>query len=194
MAYTANEFLVVIEGTLQSSEVWSNTWAVLDTVGGQSRQDAVDSFHQMYVDLKADLSNDWNALTATTRELLGNTSTPRAFEDIVGVRTGDNLPTECAVRISLNDQNGHNGGPFIGGFTVNVINSDGTLASTQQTNFSGAVQNLVANLDADQFSLRINRPSVSTTVQALQVKTGKTFDVIRRRRNAVLESYVVGSL
>lgn len=194
MAYTSNEFLVVIDGALPSGEVWSNTWCVLDTVGGQDRQQAVDHFHQAYAGFNDTLSNDWTALNCTTVELSTGLGTVRDWETVTGQLTDENLPTECAIRISLTDLAGHNGGPFMAGWTAASLTVNGLLSSTAQTNLTGNLEGLNDLLQGDDFTLRINRPTVESTVPALRGRVGVVFDVIRRRRSAIPENYSSVSL
>lgn len=194
MAYTANEFLVIVEGTIASSEIWSNTWCVLDTVGGQDRQVAVNIVHSFYNAILGALSDQCIGLTATTRELSTSVSTPRAWDDTPGSLSADLLPTECAVRVSLNDRNNHRGGPFLCGFTISSVESDGRLLELHQVLLADEVQDLAQNLLGLGWQLRINRPSVGNTVVALEGKVGEVFDVIRKRRNDIPESYLVRDL
>lgn len=194
MAYTNEEYLVTVSGRIPSGEIWSNTWAILRIDTGVAVQTGVNQIRGFYNDLIARLSNDWHADAAHVRNLGTGVSFDATWESFAGTLTSDNLPTECAIRVSLNDLAGHNGGPFIAGSTIANVNPDGTIASSVTAVFIGAIDALASALLANGFQLRLNRPSVSQTVAPLQAKVGVVFDVIRKRRNAINESYVTASL
>jgi hypothetical protein len=189
MPYTANEYLIVVTGRLQGPEVWSNTWAVLDVGAATPTSSAVAQVRGFYNDIIGEFSNEWHADAASVKQLSTGISSPATWETFAGSDAGDDLPSECAIRVSLDDQQGHRGGPFLGGFTTNALASDGRVAAATVTVIAGALDALASGLVSNGYQLRINRPTVSQTVVALRGRVGTVYDVIRKRRNNIAESY-----
>lgn len=194
MAYTDEEYLVTVNGRIADGEIWANVWCILRTDDTKAVQVGVNQIRGFYNDLIASLSNDWHADSAHVRNLGTGVSFAASWETFAGEAGADNLPTECALRLSLSDLAGHNGGPYLSGFTVANLEGAGKAAIGTQTAIVGAVDALASGLLANGFQLRLNRPSVSQTVAPLQAKVGRTYDVIRKRRNQSDESYSTVSL
>lgn len=194
MAYFDGEYLLTVRGNLPSGEVWANTWCVYDSSNTLDPQQALDHLRQMYLDISADLSNDWNAASASIKNLFTGVTFPGSWTTVTGTETSDNLPTECAVRLSFDDGQGANGGPFICGFVEDALHSTGILLTTVQGTLVDGIEALNLNLGTDGWSLHIHRPSVTSTVPVVHAKVGRVFDVIRRRRSAIAEDYAFAVL
>lgn len=194
MAYTDDEYRVTIRGTVGPAEEWANTWSFLDVSSDDAIADAVTRFHTFYGALLEIQSTSYHVLTCAIKNLGTGVTVFPIWEDQVGTNGAQLLPTQLAVRVSLDDNAGHRGGPFLCGFTEGNNADNGLLSSTHQTLIAGAVDSLAANLVTDGLQLRIDRPSVAGTVVALQCRVGQRFDVIRKRGNDTVESYVAASL
>jgi hypothetical protein len=162
---------------------------VLDVTGAGPHSEVVPDFHEFYSDIASVLANDTTITTVLIKELSTGVSIPAAFEDITGGSASDLLPTSLAIRVSLDNQLGVNGGPYLAGFSTAALTTTGRLSSTVRTTLLGATDALASSLVTRGYQLRIDRPSVLTTVVAAQARIGERFDVIRRRTNDTPENY-----
>lgn len=194
MAYSAFDFQVIVNGHLPGSEVWANTWTFDNMSGTGDRDDAVADLHQFYTDIKGLWNTGVGADSATIYDLSDSIGSPGTWTAIVGTSANATLPQEVAIRVSLTDLEGVHGGPFLPATNVATVAATGILATASQTTLATALTNLNANLDGHDLQLRIDRPSVETTVEARQGRIGLVFDVIRRRRNNLNEAYAVVTL
>jgi hypothetical protein len=189
VAYTANEYKIVVAGTVGTYEAWSNDWCVLDVGATDPIATAVAQVRGFYNDLTADLHTSWHAASVHTYNLSSGAATTPTWTSFAGANVSPILPTQVAVRVSLDDLIGHHGGPFIPGYTNASLSSIGTFDTAFRGRLLGAVEGLASGLLANGFQLRINRPSVGSTVAALQARVGTRFDVIRKRSDNTPESY-----
>lgn len=189
MAYTAFDFQVVVTGHLVGGETWTNTWT-FDTMGGLgNRQDAADALNQFYTDLKGYWTTLQGADSAAFVDLSDGFSIPATWTPVIGTAGSSALPQEVASRLSLDDGQGHRGGPFLPPPTTAGLASTGLMTTTYQDAIADAAVALNANALADDIDLRLDRPSVPSTVPVFRIRVGIVFDVIRSRRNALSESY-----
>lgn len=194
MAYGDGDWRVSVRGTIGSEESWVNTWAVI----GPSADFAVMApilahFDTLYTALggfAAHLSNEWSAVGATARDLSNGITYDLSWNVIAGASATEKLPNQLAMRVSLSSTLGVNGGPFLCGFSQNA-NSDGVIDATTITDFSGALEDLWANLDGDGTFLGIDRPTIPAVVPVARMRLGARFDVIRRRANDLAEAYTL---
>jgi hypothetical protein len=189
VAYVDGDYRVTIAGTFGLAETWSNTWTVLDDAGGLDIATAIPAFRGFYIDLQDLMSDIWAARTATSRNLFTGATRDHAFADFGGPGTGEPLPNQLAVRISLRSGLGVNGGPFISGWNSSVLSGDGTVSAAAKATIVGAVTALDDTLDAAGWRLMIDRPTVPETVTASEARVGERFDVIRGRARDVPELY-----
>lgn len=190
MAYAVGDFLVNIQGVITGGEVWSNTWAFSLAEGGTEKQGCVDALHGFYNDLAAICSDAWKAQVATGVDLFLGQSADYAFEEVVGAQIESDLPTQCAIRVSLSDGTGVRGGPFLTGFTTGELaGSGGLVVSTAQILIADELEQLAAEVALADAALGIHRPTTETVVAAVSGRVGQRFDVIRKRANDILEQY-----
>jgi len=198
MAYSANDNLVQVEGSLPDGEVWSNSWAVKATPGTTDFDDVEAAFHDFYDTLATGAApvfgNLWTATKYTRRHPSDSTVFQPSWVTITGTNANDFLPSECAVRVSLDDGATHNGGPFLAGFTVDAVTATGLFKLAYQNVVADAVEQLGIDLNATAADLALHRPTVPSVVEVTTAKVGQVFDVIRRRRNDLPEAYVVKAL
>lgn len=195
MAYSAGDILVTVTGTTGSFENWTNSWCFegIDTADEQS---AVDALHDFYDELtvNATLSDTWAARSATVRRLLAGVTFIPSWITLFGGNASDQLPTQLAVRVSLTSASGHNGGPFLSGWSVASNNGTGKLATNDQADIIAALANLDTAIQALGGFIAINRPTGPEVVRAVQGRVGERFDVIRSRGNDTAESYSATTL
>lgn len=195
MAYTNNEYRINVRGTIGSSEIFSNTWAVLDVVGGQSIAEVAPILRGFYADAYlGQVSSHTSAVGATAKNLGTLVQTELSWEEVVGDDLADLLPTQCGIRVSLTGPLGVHGGPFLAGFSVNATDSEGLYNPASAGIVATALEDMVAALEAAGWNLRIDRPTAATTVAVTQARIGQRFDVIRKRANDLAESYIVVTL
>jgi hypothetical protein len=181
---------VIIEGNLPGSEVWSNRWTVQETDVASDINDALVAFHTLYAAWSGLMVDDWNVVRIAGRNLATGLVVDYSFVPIDGGSSTDPLPTECAIRISLTGTGGRHGGPFIAGFSSTFTDGQGQLDSTNATAMRNGLNALVTDLAAADFVLRMDSPTTTQTVALTQARLGRTFDVIRKRRNNVAEAYL----
>lgn len=195
MAYVAGDYRFTVQGTLGSGEQWINRWAVRDVVGPTERGEVVSALHAMYTDIYLlHISSSAKAVSCQSKNLFTDTVTEEAWEDITGDDLSTLLPTQCAIRASLNSQTGVNGGPFIAGWSDNAVATGGLLEVADQTGLLAAVSGFADALLADDMTLCIERPTTEELVTADRARVGLRFDVIRKRANDLAESYAVADL
>lgn len=194
MAYVAGDFLVEVRGTTTGGEIWSNTWGFTGVTTSTEEQDVVTALHSFYNDMAAVCSNEWTAQVATGRNLFANTSDDYDFEEIVGTLTGNNLPSQCAIRVSLTAEGNVQGGPFLTGFTVAALDASGLIASGTSSVIVTEVDELNTLVLAAGGFLAIHRPTVLSMSTVTKARVGQRFDIIRKRANDILEAYTVVSL
>jgi len=193
MAYDTDMYAIRIDGTLPGGETFSNTWTVDGTAGTPDVQDAIDDLHDFYTDLAAAAwTAQVSAVSAHWRKLNGTTHGDGSWTPITGANAGPNLPTECALRVSLTGIDGSRGGPFLAGFRAGDLDTNGTSAIA--SDIKDLVVALNTALTGHDFQLSIDKPTSSSVVAAAQVRVGEVFDVIRRRRNDLPENYATASL
>lgn len=194
MAYASSDDLITVRGSLPSGEVWANSWATIcdpDTVDYVALKDA---FHNFYDELATGTApifgEEWSATSYSRRHpSTGFVETP-AWSLITGDNANDHLPTECAIRISINDGEGGRGGPFLAGFVVEGVTADGLFKGAYQNVIHDALQALVTDLADANAAVGLNHPTSETVTLAAQARVGQVFDVIRRRRSDISENYV----
>lgn len=190
--YGANDLAVVVTGTLNSAESWSNSWAFTSTVTPDDAQDVVDILHAFYAHLADDLpvlSDEWLAVDARAVALAGPVEVPVTWTTIDGEQGENMLPTECALRLSATGVDGARGGPFLAGFTTACVDADGTLLASYKAEVVACVQALADDLVASDYTLALRRPGPAVLEEVLTVRVGEVFDVIRKRRNDLPENY-----
>src|SRR6185312_13059763 len=161
MAYAAGDYKLVIRGTFDNGETWSNTWAFHQSTP-HTLQDDIDAFHDFYTAVYAllnGISDNTHATTATVKDLDTDELTDMVWNDVTGSQASSLLPTECAIRVTLNAGQS-NGGPFFAGWSTDSVDADGNLTSTLQGNFADAVEDLVTALNALDSVLMLDKPSV----------------------------------
>lgn len=195
MAYTNNEYRITVRGTLGTGEIFNNVWSVLDVVGGQSIAEVGPLFHAFYTDVAAEeLSSHCDIVGATAKNLGTLVQSEFSWENISGSDLDNMLPSQCAVRVSLTGPGGTHGGPFLAGFSINAVNDQGLLDPGHADALVAATVTLAEDLVTAGWALRIDRPSIASTVVASTVRVGERIDVIRKRANELSESYTVASL
>lgn len=199
MAYTDGMNLVIIRGNLGSAEVWSNTWAIDSdplTVDYAAVRDAFQAFYSELATGAAPIfGEEWSAVSYQRRDLFVGATDEPSWEELEGTNGADMLPYECALRISLTAGPGHRGGPFLAGMTVESLQSTGGLMKVAYQNvIHDALSALVSDLGDANAALGLHRPTTTTVGVVGTYKVGQVFDVIRRRRNQQLESYLSDSV
>lgn len=191
MAYTDNEYRVQVRGNVGDSEMWNNTWSFLDLDGAQDPADLGPLLNAFYGDIggfASWLSNDWVTVGATAKNLMTNALIELPWANQTGSSEGELLPTQLAMRVSLSGAAGARGGPFLTGFVVAAV--DGSLIDADcVSDFIGALEQFTASLTANDWQLRIDRPTTNVTAAVLAGRVGERFDVIRKRANDTAESY-----
>lgn len=195
MAYSAGDVMVTVSGTTGVFEAWTNTWT-FEGIDAANEQSCIDALHDFYEELTLNvtLSNDWSARGAVLRRLLAGTSLVGSWSILSGGNTTDNLPSQLAVRVSLASISGHNGGPFLTGWTVASNTADGQLLDTDQVDIVSALANLDTAIQALGGFIALNRPTAPEVVRVVQGRVGERFDVIRSRANDTPESYETTTL
>lgn len=194
MAYNTNEFQVIAQGSLGGVERWSNTWTFLELSGFTSRQATADQVRALYAQLVARFHTSWDADGAIIRDLNTGNGEPADWEVVAGTGSTNLAPTQLATRISLDNLAGVRGGPFLSGYTISAIGAGGIVAGGVVTDLIDAVDTLASAGLNEGYQMRIDRPSVETTVAALRARVGARFDVIRSRANDTQESYTSTTL
>lgn len=194
MAYTDDEYKATVHGVVGDSELWVNTWSFLNITEADPVFRIVQKLRQFYDDLLEIMCDQWQVTGITVRNLGTEVSSDPTYEEQVGASGNDLLPTQLAVRVSLDDLIGHRGGPFLSGWQTGSVTTNGLLEPSHQAIVSTAVDDLAQALEDNGMQLRIDRPTALTTVGALRSKVGQRFDVIRKRSNDTPESYIVADL
>lgn len=190
MAYSEGDILVTVRGSIGPSEQWLNTWAFAPNAGTPVVADVVDDLHAMYAALAAEwFPVEFTAVGATVRYLFDSISEEAAWTTITGANVQDMLPSQLAVRASLNDNAGVNGGPFITGWSKQAAAEDGLLDSGAQTDLADAVEGLANAVQVSDYNLALHRPTVPAVNPVTRVRVGQRFDVIRKRGNDTPEAY-----
>ena len=190
MPYVDTEWAVLVEGRLAGGEVFSNRWTVAETDVGADIVDALTAFHTMYVGWAGLMFQGWRVDTIEARNLVTSVTESFPFDSIEGDGGEFALPTECAIRVSLSAAGNRHGGPFISGWDTTNIDSESQLEATEAANFRNNVNALIVALAAADFELRLDSPTDTETKAITQGRVGRTFDVIRKRRNAIPEQYL----
>jgi len=191
MAYTVDDWRFTCEGMVGPSERWSNTWTFNDTAGTGDPEDVAAHLRTFYNDLHSFWSTAWTLTTIRYRNLVTNVDTISSAAAITGSAGTDMLPSQLAVRVSLNTASGVNGGPFLGGWTVASVDAsnDGSFIDTQQADVATALTNLNNNVTSDDWAIALDRPTVPEVSACNRGRVGKRFDVIRKRSNDTPEVY-----
>lgn len=191
MPYVDTEWAVIVEGVLPGSENWANRWTIRETGVGADLDDATAEFRALYTSWAGLCPTSWSATMITFRNLVNSTVVTPAWSPVDGeVDDAGPLPTECALRVSLSAAPGRHGGPFMAGAATSTVDSDGRIFPTFLTGFIAALEDLQANLVAADFQLVLDSPSDTETKDITAVRIGRTFDVIRKRRNNIPEAYI----
>lgn len=187
MAYDNGDFRIRVDGVV-ATEQWANTWTVHRTDPGAAIQDAVDAFHAFYEDIATlAWSAECSARAAHWKQLNTAAHGDGAWTTVVGALAQKMLPPEVAVRVSLSDDLGARGGPFLAGFTVGSLDDDGHFQNAADV--VTAVSDLATALAADDWQIVIDRPTLVGVSVATLVRVGEVYDVIRKRRNELPENY-----
>lgn len=190
MAYDAGDILVTVRGNLDPGEIWTNTWAFVEVSPGSTPQDAVDDLHAFYAGLFATwMASECTAVGAVIKDLASGVSSEAAWESIAGSNVQDILPTQLAIRLSLSDDIGTRGGPFIPGWAKQASAEDGVIDSGVVTDISSELATLDTAVTTNGYRIGIHRPSVPDVRVATVGRVGERFDVIRKRANALSEGY-----
>lgn len=195
MAYSAFHFKINITGMAGPSEQWSNDWAVIDfeeTPGDVD--DVVQALHDAYDAWTIWQGDEYTAVAARSTQLLTGIQVEHSWATITGVSTQDILPTQLALRASLNTTAGVNGGPFLAGWSKQASGSDGLVVTTVQQDVVDEVVTLQTAIGLAGWRLGIHRPTLEIVVPAVRVRSGQRFDVIRKRGNDTPENYVIATL
>lgn len=198
MAYTADMVRVAVRGTVGSFEAWSNTWSFLD-ISGTSSADRnqlaadINNFYGDPTNVLPYLGTAWHAVGATLTELVDGSTIELPWTTATGTSAVDLLPTQLGVRISLSSGH-HRGGPFLCGFTEVANGATGLLTTTAQNDLVDALELFAGTLTGHDWSLALDRPTVSTVVDVFGAKIGQRFDVIRKRANDTAEAYATASI
>lgn len=189
MAYTAGDYAITVVGNLPGGEVFANRWCVSRTDPGADPQDAVAALRDFYLVWSNACNEDWEATGADVRDLAAEVSFGGTWATVPGQEDTNNpLPDEVAVRISFK-AGAANGGPYMCGLSVAHVDPTGNLAAGSRTAFAAGLSNLIDDLVAADFVLALDTKGSLETVT--QIRLGQVFDVIRRRRNKLSESYTV---
>lgn len=191
MAYSPEDHSVVVRGNLPGGEVWANTWAYDAATLTGDHQDVADAFHQLYEDLAAVMTDPWTASQVSVRNLSSGDEVPVSWANIIAGLTNDAIPPECALRISLRAAGSVRGGPFISGWSIQVLDPAGNIDDPNRDIVVAAFTTFFATLAALDVFLSINRPTLEVLAHVVDARVGQVFDVIRRRRNSLNEDYVL---
>lgn len=191
MPYADTEWAVIISGELPAGEVWANRWTIAETDVGADLLAAAGAFHAVYASWAGVCDSDWKANNISFRNLVNGGVVQPAWVQIVG-EEGDSspLPTECALRVSLSAMPNRKGGPYFCGVSTDHVDNSGQMAAVSLVGFVSALEALFDDLVAADFALRLDSPSDTETKEISACRVGRTFDVIRRRRNQIPESYI----
>jgi hypothetical protein len=192
MAYALGEFRLNVRGNAVGGEVWSNTWCFKDLAGGQDPQDVADILHGFYVALHGfanHIGNDTTSVGCTIRDLFNQFSYEADWATTTGTSGADLLPSQCAIRVSLTSATS-NGGPFLAGYTISAVDSEGQFETSFRGDLVTALDNFTNALTAADWALRLDRPSVPATAEVTVGRVGERFDIIRKRANQQAEGYV----
>lgn len=190
MAYAAGDLLITVRGNLDPAEIWTNTWAFKVAGGDPDFVQVVDALNVFYGALASEwLPTEFSAVGATVKALDTGVSQEGTWTPITGLNEQDILPTQLAIRVSLSASGGHQGGPFLAGWSKQASSEDGVVDAGVVTDIIDAIGVLDASVQAADFVIGIHRPTTSTVVQATQARVGQRFDVIRKRSNNNAEAY-----
>lgn len=189
MAYTSDEWELVIRGMTGPSEEWANVWCFSGTTDLGEVQDVVDAFHAFHSAIGEIQSAQYTATQARVRNLLSGAIPVVSWATVTGGSSSQLLPTQLAIRLSLDDGAGHRGGPFLGGWQEGNNADNGLFQTTHRDLVADAVEDLAGAIVTAGGLLALNRPSVGTTVGVLHARVGRRFDVIRKRSNDTPEEY-----
>lgn len=191
MAYSANEWAVIVEGTLAGSEVFANRWTILDAVGGSDLDDARDAFHDLYASWAGVCSAGQFAVnTITFRNLSTGAVVTPSWTQIIGQAADDPLPSQNALKVSLSAIPNRHGGPFMAGAGSTCLDGAGFIQTTDATGFRNALNALFSDLVAAGWNLRLDSPSDNVTRAIVSARLGRQFDTIRARRNQQPENFL----
>lgn len=192
MAYAAGEWKVNVRGNLAGSEIWSNSWCLIDPTGVQDIQEAGDILHAFYEDIAGFaswLGASWNTVGASAKALNTGLVQELVWATETGSSASEPLPQQLAIRISLQSAFAR-GGPFLSGFTTNAIGSTaGSVDAALIGDFVGALETMTASLTTAGWQLGLDQPTTLTATQVTGGRIGNRWDVIRKRANDVHDTY-----
>lgn len=191
MPYVDTEWAVILEGALPSGEVWANRWTVQENVIDPDQAALTTAFRVLYISWAGVCHVDWTCTSLTYRNLVTGTVITPTFALIQGEEElAAPLPTECALRVSLSAAPGRHGGPFLAGVAADALDENGQMSAASLVGFSDALEQFFVDADAAGYNVRLDSPTDVGTKELTQCRIGRTFDVIRRRRNQVAEGFI----
>lgn len=191
MAYTAGDILVQVRGSLAPAESWVNSWSFSPDGGSPNAQACVDALHLFYATLAGTwLPAEFTAVGATIKQLSTGITSEADWTTVTGVNAQDILPTQLAIRVSLNTAQGANGGPFIPGWSKQASAEDGVIDAGVVADLETALETLNTDVLAADYHIGLHRPTILEVDVAARARIGQRFDVIRRRANDQAEAYV----
>lgn len=193
MAYIAGDGLLTVRGIISGVEEFANTWAFYGVDDDGVAGDVVLAVNAMYDTIAAGAAPLWPDTTvingARYVNLFTGAEVAVPWPSIDGDNGNDSLPAECALRVSLKTLT-TNGGPFLPAFTVDNVDAVGQLTTAAQNVVHDAVQQMLDDVDALGASVGLHSPTALGVLHLTGAKVGKTYDVIRRRRNDLPEAYL----
>jgi hypothetical protein len=190
LAYAAGDQGVTLIGSaLAGSEVFNITFAVEGITF-----DYTSDLEQLMTDLSAVMSTQYEFTDARITVLNSDTVIDLPLGDpIVGQDSSGPLPPQCAMRVSLKTNTpgrSGRGGFFLPGLCKGGISTttarfgSGTISTvaTAISDFSNALQ-------ASGGALALNSRTLVRCDTVTSARIGDVVDTIRRRRDAMVESY-----
>lgn len=191
MAYSVGDTMIIVRGGTALTEEWANTWCVNNP--SAPVQDVVDLFHQFYDDLMTAAANRYSVRTTASqvrvRSLFTNSDIPATWSLLTGTGGDSDLPSECAIRVSIGAIPNRHGGPFLPAPNISVLTTDGLVDAGTRLALIALLQTLVDDLFAMDVTLRLNSPGDAVLHLATSVRVGQVFDAIRSRRADLAENY-----
>lgn len=195
MAYVSGDIAVTVRGISSPSESWVNSWAFSPDGGSPNAQACVDALRTFYDDLAGTwFPTEYSAVGARITQLFTGITTDADWIVVDGAATDDIAPTQLAVRLSLRDSAGHNGGPFLAGWNKLSIAEDGLVDSGAVSAIDTALAAMDTTVLANDYHIGIHLPTTNQVVVASQARIGRRFDVIRKRGNDTAEAYLTQNL
>jgi len=192
MAYSTDDFLFTVRGTLASGEIFANNWAGVRTDGGAAAQDFGDALHDFYDTLAAVwMPNDTTITSCASKHLSSGITTELSWATITGANTQEPLPNQLGIRVSLFSGTGPtSGGPFLPGWAKQTTDTGGLVTTDVQDDIIAALEAMVTTLGTVDWALGIQSPTAVAVRAVTSARVGRRWDVIRKRANDVSESYV----